>query len=106
MGGLIELKRKFPSLGVKDSEDEELLHYKGWVQKRPRTDSTSTYTLYPDLLAKVLLMEQQGVHWQQHVAWSRGHVLHTGEMNMKRLREGSLYWGWILALVSVLFDKC
>jgi hypothetical protein len=49
--GLVKLKWKFPSLGVK--EDEELLHDKGQVLKHPRTDSTFMYAFHPDLLAEV-----------------------------------------------------
>jgi enhancer of polycomb-like protein len=41
---LVELKRKFPSLGGK--EDEELLHDKERVPKRPRTDSNSAWVSY------------------------------------------------------------
>jgi enhancer of polycomb-like protein len=40
---LVELKRKFPTLGAK--EDEELLHDKERSVKRPRTDSTSACVL-------------------------------------------------------------
>ena len=49
-----ELKRKFPTLGTK--EDEELLHEKERVVKKPRVESTKYATVYldPSLLIDLL----------------------------------------------------
>jgi hypothetical protein len=52
---LVELKRKFPSLGVK--EDEELLHDKERVPKRPRTDSASAYAFHSDIFRGVWMTD-------------------------------------------------
>jgi hypothetical protein len=42
---LVELKRKFPSLGVKEDKER--------VPKRPKMDSASAYALFTDLFAQV-----------------------------------------------------
>jgi enhancer of polycomb-like protein len=56
--GLVELKRKCPSLEVKG--DDEPLHDKERVPKRLRTDSTSAYAFHSNLLAEVWVTDIVG----------------------------------------------